>query len=121
MHPNMMSLNDLGIQNHLFDRRWVYKLCDDHGIPTPRHVFCNRGEDLRGTVMDGMVPTDDFPTPWPSSELEVGTPCCKSTSPRCSAAAAQAACVRARGARGARAIDGTAYGGTPRDTLVARA
>jgi hypothetical protein len=73
MHPNMMSLNDLGIQNHLFDRRWVYKLCDDHGIPTPRHVFCNRGEDLRGTIMDGMVPTDDFPTPWPSSELEVGT------------------------------------------------
>ena len=71
MYPKMLSLNDLSIQNHLFDRRWVYKLCDENNIPTPRHVFCNRGEDLAGSLMQGMVPTEDFPKPWPSSELEV--------------------------------------------------
>jgi hypothetical protein len=71
MYPKMLSLNDLSIQNHLFDRRWVYKLCDENNIPTPRHVFCNRGEDLAGSLMHGMVPTEDFPKPWPSSELEV--------------------------------------------------
>jgi inositol hexakisphosphate/diphosphoinositol-pentakisphosphate kinase len=69
-YPKMLSLNDLSIQNHLFDRRWVYKLCDENNIPTPRHVFCNRGEDLAGSLMEGMVHTEDFPKSWPSSELE---------------------------------------------------
>jgi hypothetical protein len=48
----------------------VYKLCDENNIPTPRHVFCNRGEDLAGSLMEGMVHTEDFPKSWPSSELE---------------------------------------------------
>ena len=109
-----MSLNDLSIQNHLFDRRWVYKLCDDNGIPTPRHAFCNRGEDERGELIEGMVPTDDFPTPWSSSELEVrnpvdSEPCSKCYTPRCSVACAsppKAGRQRARkGARGARGAE----------------
>jgi inositol hexakisphosphate/diphosphoinositol-pentakisphosphate kinase len=70
MYPDMFCINDLDVQNHLFDRRWVYKMCDDHGIPTPRHVFCNRGEDERGQLIEGMVPKPDFPPAWKSSVLE---------------------------------------------------
>jgi hypothetical protein len=45
-YPKMLSLNDLSIQNHLFDRRWVYKLCDENNIPTPRRLR-RRTVDLR--------------------------------------------------------------------------
>ena len=81
MYPYMYLLNDLDVQNHLFDRRWMYKTCADHGIPTPRHVFCNRGEDECGRLIEGMVakphcacgtckPDCPFPPAWPSSTLE---------------------------------------------------
>ena len=69
-YPHMFCLNNLDVQNHLFDRRWVYKMCKDNNIPTPRHVFCNRGEDERGQLIDGMVPKPNFPPAWTSSTLE---------------------------------------------------
>ena len=72
MYPSMYLVNDLDVQNLLFDRRWVYKKCDDHGIPMPRHVFCNRGEDEQGQLFEGMVPQGQgtFPPGWKSSELQ---------------------------------------------------
>lgn len=35
-------LNDLALQRKLFDRREVYRILEEGGVPTPPHVFCNR-------------------------------------------------------------------------------
>ena len=44
INPQMYVLNDLEAQHWLFCRRTVYKVLKEYNIPTPKHVFCNRGE-----------------------------------------------------------------------------
>lgn len=44
MHPRMYLLNDLEVQNQMFDRRNVYNLLLASGVPVPSHTFCNRDE-----------------------------------------------------------------------------
>lgn len=42
LHPTTFSVNDLGMQHLLLDRREVYKLLVKNGIPTAKHVFVSR-------------------------------------------------------------------------------
>ncbi|KAJ1495644.1 hypothetical protein T484DRAFT_1607445, partial [Baffinella frigidus] len=55
MYPKMFLVNDVKVQLKLFDRRHVYAMLKEAGVPVPTHVVCNRGEEDKG---------------WPDSKFE---------------------------------------------------
>ncbi|CAK4608791.1 unnamed protein product [Aphanomyces euteiches] len=54
-------VNELSKQNLLMDRRDVYRILEEHDIPTPRHIFVNR-DGYNGDAEDpeGFVEGEDF-------------------------------------------------------------
>lgn len=52
-------VNDLSTQHLLMDRRDVYQVLEEHGVPMPRHVVVNR-DGYRGLPPSEVVEGDDF-------------------------------------------------------------
>ncbi|POM63027.1 Inositol hexakisphosphate and diphosphoinositol-pentakisphosphate Kinase [Phytophthora palmivora] len=55
-----LVVNDLDTQHLLQDRREVYRILQEHGVPTPRHVFVNRDGYGGQTEPPQVVEGDDF-------------------------------------------------------------
>ena len=49
-------VNDLEAQRWLWDRRTVYKICQENDIPVPKHIVVNRDTEIQ----DEMIEGDDF-------------------------------------------------------------
>ncbi|KDO29022.1 hypothetical protein SPRG_06077 [Saprolegnia parasitica CBS 223.65] len=53
-------VNDLSNQNLLMDRRDVYRILQEHNIPTPKHIVVNRDGYRGSSLAPDFVECDDF-------------------------------------------------------------